>query len=88
MQKKQLMQFSDFPIHTTILKALTESKYHTATPVQQEVIPLVIDKKDVVVTAQTGTGKTAAFALPIIQGLLKEQDAEKGGKKIKALIKC
>lgn len=80
------MQFSDLPIHSTILKALTENKHHTATAVQQEVIPLVINQKDVLVTAQTGTGKTAAFALPIIQGLLKEQDTEKGSKKIKALI--
>ena len=80
------MQFSDLPLHTNLLKALTESKHHTPTPVQQEVIPIALTKKDVVATAQTGTGKTAAFALPIIQSLLKEQDAAKGGKKIKALI--
>ncbi len=80
------MQFSDLHLNTSILKALTEKKHHAATLVQQEVIPLVLDKKDVIVTAQTGTGKTAAFALPIIQNLLKEQDAEKGKKTIKALI--
>ncbi|CAL2106539.1 ATP-dependent RNA helicase RhlE [Tenacibaculum sp. 190524A02b] len=80
------MYFSDLPIHKTILKALAENKHHTATPVQQKAIPLILEQKDVVVTAQTGTGKTAAFALPIIQGLLKEQDTVQGGKKIKALI--
>ncbi len=80
------MQFSNLHLNKSILKALTENKHHTATLVQQEVIPLVLDKKDVIVTAQTGTGKTAAFALPILQDLLKEQDTEKGEKKIKALI--
>lgn len=80
------MQFSDLSLDANVLKALTENKYHTPTPVQQQVIPVVLDKKDVVVTSQTGTGKTAAFALPIIQSLLKVQDSEKGGKKIKALV--
>ena len=80
------MQFSELQLHQTILKALTESRHHTATEVQQQVIPIALNKKDVIVTAQTGTGKTAAFALPIIQSLLKEQDSEKGGKKIKALV--
>ena len=63
------MQFSDLPLHTNLLKALTESKHHTPTPVQQEVIPIALTKKDVVATAQTGTGKTAAFLLPIIHKL-------------------
>lgn len=80
------MQFSDLPLNKSILKALTEQKYHTATLVQQEAIPVILNKKDVIVSAQTGTGKTAAFALPIIHNLFKEQDAEKGEKTIKALI--
>ncbi|MGG6229433.1 DEAD/DEAH box helicase [Tenacibaculum sp. SDUM215027] len=80
------MQFSDLHLSKSILKALTEERHHKPTLVQQEVIPLVLAKKDVIVAAQTGTGKTAAFALPIIHELSKEADVEKRAKKIKALI--
>ena len=54
--------------------------------VQEKTIPLVLENKDVIVSAQTGTGKTAAFALPILQRLYDKQDAPKKGKKIRALI--
>ena len=80
------MQFSEFPLDKNILKAIAEARYHTATLVQEKAIPLVLSKKDVVVSAQTGTGKTAAFALPIIQHLLQHQDVAKRAKKIRALI--
>ncbi|TYP99538.1 ATP-dependent RNA helicase RhlE [Tenacibaculum adriaticum] len=80
------MQFSDLPLHKSILKAIAEERYHTPTLVQEKTIPLILAKKDVIVSAQTGTGKTAAFALPIIEQLFNEQDAEKGEKKIKALV--
>lgn len=80
------MQFSDLHLNKAILKALNEERYHKATLVQQKVIPLALNKKDVIVGSQTGSGKTAAFALPIINELSKEQDSEKGEKKIKALI--
>ncbi|TCI94306.1 DEAD/DEAH box helicase [Tenacibaculum sp. M341] len=80
------MQFSDLSLNKSILKALTELRYHTATLVQQKAIPEILSKKDVIVSAQTGTGKTAAFSLPIIEGLIEEQDSEKREKKIKALI--
>lgn len=80
------MQFSDLHLNKAILKALNEERYHKATLVQQKVIPLALSGKDVIVGSQTGSGKTAAFALPIINELSKEQDSEKGEKKIKALI--
>jgi ATP-dependent RNA helicase RhlE len=80
------MKFSDFPLHKSILKAVAEARFQTATLVQEEVIPLVLEQKNMIVAAQTGTGKTAAFALPIIDLLFEKQDAEKGEKKIKALI--
>lgn len=80
------MQFSELHLNKSILKVLSEEKYHQATLVQQRVIPLVLDKKDVIVGSQTGSGKTAAFALPIIHNLEKEQDTENKDKKIKALI--
>ena len=53
---------------------------------QEKAIPRILDKEDVIVSAQTGTGKTAAFALPILQMLFDRQDASKRGKKIRALI--
>ncbi|OCK43783.1 RNA helicase [Tenacibaculum soleae] len=80
------MQFSDLHLNKAILKALNEERYHKATLVQQKVIPLALSGKDVIVGSQTGSGKTAAFALPIINELSKKQDSEKGEKKIKALI--
>tara|TARA_R110002126_G_scaffold277560_3_gene423574 strand:- start:13317 stop:14552 length:1236 start_codon:yes stop_codon:yes gene_type:complete len=80
------MQFSELPLHKTILKAVAEERFHRPTLVQEKAIPLVLDKKNVIVAAQTGTGKTAAFALPIIQLLLNKQDEEKDKKKIKALV--
>ena len=80
------MKFSDFPLHKSILKAVAEARFQTATLVQEKVIPLVLEQKNMIVAAQTGTGKTAAFALPIIDLLFEKQDAEKGEKKIKALI--
>jgi ATP-dependent RNA helicase RhlE len=80
------MSFKDLHLNKPILKAIDESGYTEPTLVQEQTIPLVLDKKDVVCTAQTGTGKTAAFALPILQLLFDRQDAPKKGKKIRALI--
>jgi len=80
------MSFKDLHLNKPILKAIEESGYTEPTLVQEQTIPLVLDKKDVVCTAQTGTGKTAAFALPILQLLFDRQDAPKKGKKIRALI--
>ena len=80
------MKFAEFSLHESILKAIAEERFHTATLVQQKVIPFVLAKKNVVVSAQTGTGKTAAFALPIIQLLSEKLVEEKDVKKIKSLI--
>lgn len=80
------MTFKDLHLINPILKAIEEQGYTQPTQVQQQTIPAVLAKQDVIVSAQTGTGKTAAFALPILQLLAEKQDAPKGGKKIKALI--
>lgn len=80
------MKFKNLQLNKPILKAISEKKYETPTPVQEQTIPLVLSKKDVIASAQTGTGKTAAFALPILQLLFDKQDASKKGKKIRALI--
>jgi ATP-dependent RNA helicase RhlE len=80
------MSFKDLHLNKPILKAIEEAGYHEPTLIQEKTIPLVLEKKDVIASAQTGTGKTAAFALPILQLLYDKQDAPKKGKKIRALI--
>ena len=65
------MKFSDLELDDSILKALKEKGYDTPTPVQQKSIPIVLKQKDLLGVAQTGTGKTAAFAIPIIQLLAR-----------------
>jgi len=80
------MSFQSLRLSNSLIKALSEKNYSTPTPVQVSTIPLVLDKKDIIASAQTGTGKTAAFALPIIELLISKQDAPKKGKKIRSLI--
>ena len=62
--------FADLKLAPEILKALTESGYTTPTPIQMQAIPLVLEGCDLMAGAQTGTGKTAAFTLPLLQKLL------------------
>ncbi len=80
------MTFKDLNLNTKILKAVSEQNYTSPTPIQEKIIPLVLDGLDIIGCAQTGTGKTAAFALPILEKLSNSQDLKKGDKKIKALI--
>lgn len=71
------MKFQELDIIAPILRAVEEKGYEEPTPIQQEAIPVVIAGKDIFGIARTGTGKTAAFAIPIIQQLmaLREQEA-------------
>ncbi|WP_299251288.1 DEAD/DEAH box helicase [uncultured Lacinutrix sp.] len=80
------MSFKDLKLNRPLLRAIAEKGYDNPTLIQERTIPLVLDKKDVIASAQTGTGKTAAFALPILQLLYDKQDAGKSQKKIRALI--
>ncbi|WP_047547927.1 DEAD/DEAH box helicase [Psychroserpens sp. Hel_I_66] len=80
------MSFKDLKLNKPILRAIAEAGYDNPTLVQEKTIPSVLEKRDVITSAQTGTGKTAAFALPILQLLYDKQDAPKKGKKIRALI--
>jgi superfamily II DNA/RNA helicase len=61
--------FADFELNASLLRALAEEKYQTPTPIQAQTIPTVMSGRDVIGIAQTGTGKTAAFALPILHRL-------------------
>ena len=79
------MTFTELSISEPILKALTIKGYQTPTPIQEKAIPVALDGKDLLGIAQTGTGKTAAFAIPIIQ-MLNESRVKKVRREIKALI--
>jgi ATP-dependent RNA helicase RhlE len=68
-KNKQLMTFSDLGLSEPILQAVTGRGYATPTPIQSKAIPIVLTGRDLLGIAQTGTGKTAAFALPIIHRL-------------------
>ncbi|MBU2950147.1 DEAD/DEAH box helicase [Tamlana agarivorans] len=80
------MSFKDLKLNRPLLRAVAEAGYDNPTLVQEKTIPLILGKRDIIVSAQTGTGKTAAFALPILQSLFDRQDAPKKGKQVKALI--
>jgi ATP-dependent RNA helicase RhlE len=69
------MSFQQFNLSSPILKALQDQGYETPTPIQQKAIPLILQRKDLLGCAQTGTGKTAAFSLPILQ-LLQEKPSQ------------
>jgi superfamily II DNA/RNA helicase len=64
-----LTSFNDFGLNPAITRALAEESYTTPTPIQAQTIPIVLSRRDVIGIAQTGTGKTAAFALPILHHL-------------------
>ena len=66
--------FADFDLSAPLLQAVNEAGYETPTPIQQEMIPHVLAGRDVVGQAQTGTGKTAAFALPLLSMLQPSKD--------------
>ncbi len=80
------MDFKDLELIAPLLKALQSQGYTQPTPVQQKAIPVVLKNKDLLACAQTGTGKTAAFALPILQLLIQQKEAGNLSKGVKALI--
>lgn len=80
------MLFEKLGLAPELLSALTTLGYVKPTPVQAKVIPLVLEGKDVVATAQTGTGKTAAYALPLLHHLAKKAVKESTKKVVRALI--
>ncbi len=79
------MTFNDLNLIEPILLALQKEGYTTPTPIQEQSIPFLLQGKDLLGCAQTGTGKTAAFAIPILQ-TLHQQHAERNHKTLKTLI--
>lgn len=75
------MKFSEFPFEESLLAGLKDLRFEEPTPIQEQAIPIVADGKDLIGVAQTGTGKTGAFVIPIMQRVLKSER-----KGVKALI--
>jgi len=82
LEQKFYMRFEDLNLHSSLLKAVKDQNYTQPTAIQKKAIPLVLKGNDVLGSAQTGTGKTAAFALPILHHLISERT----NNKIRALV--
>ena len=80
------MQFKNLNIIPTILKALEKKNYEVPTPIQEEAIPFILNGRDLLGCAQTGTGKTAAFAIPTLQLLNAEKAPQGAQRNIRALV--
>ena len=82
------MQFTDLPLSAELLKAVAEKGYTSPSPIQQQAIPAVLAGRDLMAAAQTGTGKTAGFTLPLLQLLAdgKQQGRKVQPNQVRALI--
>jgi len=78
------MKFNNLGLIPSLLKAINEKGYTEPSPIQEKAIPLILKRRDVLASAQTGTGKTAGFTLPLLQILSKQ--SKSNHRKIKALI--
>ena len=83
------MSFNNLGLSAPLLKAIKEQGYSKPTPIQKQAIPVILDRKDILAGAQTGTGKTAGFTLPMLELLSRAKDSKhpKGKQHhVKALI--
>jgi ATP-dependent RNA helicase RhlE len=80
------MSFESLGLRTELLRAVSEKGYSVPTPIQQQAIPPILEGRDIMGGAQTGTGKTAGFTLPLLQRLMSFGKPEKGGRVIRALV--
>ena len=80
------MKFEELNIIKPILRALKDKNYNTPTVIQQKAIPIILERNDVLGSAQTGTGKTAAFAIPIIQLIHRIESNQNKGVALRSLI--
>lgn len=81
-----VLNFSQLAVIEPVLKALTDAGYTQPTPIQEKAIPVVLARKDLLACAQTGTGKTAGFAIPVLQLLKEDKDAGKRFTGIQVLV--
>src|SRR5438309_2232012 len=82
------MQFDDLKLIEPLLRAVRAEGYSTPTPIQEQAIPQVLEGRDVLGCAQTGTGKTAAFALPILHQLSNSPRHAGGPQRARCLVLC
>jgi len=68
------MKFTEFNLNEQLIEAISYMNFETATPIQEQVIPIILDGKDVIACAQTGTGKTGGFVLPILNKLIDKKN--------------
>ncbi|NJD85001.1 ATP-dependent RNA helicase RhlE [Candidatus Erwinia dacicola] len=80
------MSFDSLGLNADILRAVTEQGYNEPTPIQRQAIPVVLAGRDLMASAQTGTGKTAGFTLPLLQLLSNNNPHPKGRRPVRALI--
>jgi len=80
------MSFESLGLRAELLRAVSEKGYSDPTPIQRQAIPIILEGKDIMGGAQTGTGKTAGFTLPLLQRLMSSGKAEKGRRAIRALV--
>jgi ATP-dependent RNA helicase RhlE len=80
------MSFQYLGLRPELLQAVSEQNYTEPTPIQQKAIPLILHGKDVLATAQTGTGKTASFTLPLLQRLMDSSQPTRKAPSIRAVI--
>jgi len=80
------MSFESLGLRAELLRAVSEKGYSEPTPIQRQAIPIVLEGRDIMGGAQTGTGKTAGFTLPLLQRLMSSNKPEKGRRAIRALV--
>jgi len=80
------MSFESLGLRAELLRAVSEQGYSVPTPIQKQAIPLVLEGRDIMGGAQTGTGKTAGFTLPLLQRLMSTAKPEKGRRPLRALV--
>ena len=80
------MSFVQLGLTEELLKSVADQGYTTPTPIQEKAIPLILEGKDVLAGAQTGTGKTASFTLPLLQRLFQNYDPHQKPRRVRGLI--
>ena len=80
------MSFESLGLRAELVRAVSEKGYSTPSPIQKQAIPLILEGKDLMGGAQTGTGKTAGFTLPLLQRLMASSTPVKGRRPIRALV--
>jgi ATP-dependent RNA helicase RhlE len=80
------MSFESLGLKAELVRAVSEKGYTTPTPIQKQAIPLILEGRDIMGAAQTGTGKTAGFTLPLLQRLIESEKPRQGRRPIRALV--